>query len=229
MGVEQERPVVVVHNSVSADGATTGFLPHLGQHYNVVSELGTQARLVGSVTMKSGLDHASAPPAADPGPDADRPPTGRDDLPWWFVVDSHGLLQGRLHELRAFPGLRDVVVLVSATTPDEYVAYLSERRYQYFRAGAEHVMLAEALPWIGDTFAVNRIVVDSGPILTRIMFDHDLVDELSLLVHPTVIGDAGRRVLEGAQRKHRLDLLSVQRLEYGVVHLHYRVVDVEPL
>ncbi len=222
------RPVVVVHNSVSADGATTGFLPHLGQHNRVVSQLGADARLVGSVTMRTGLDHDSAPPAPDPGADADRPPRGREDQPPWFVVDSRGLLHGRLHELRAFPGLRDVVVLASHATPREYLKYLQERHYRYFVAGDERVMLAEALPWIRAEFGVSRILVDSGPILTHIMLDNELVDEVSLMVHPTVVGDAGRRILEGSQTKHRLDLIDVTPLEYGVVHLHYRVVDIEP-
>ncbi len=226
---DPNRPVVVVHNSVSADGATTGFLPHLGQHYGVVTQLDTQARLVGSVTMRTGLDHDSAPPAPDPGPDIDRPPSGRGEQPWWFLVDSHGRLNGRLHELRAFPGLRDVVVLVSHTTPPDYLAYLRDRQYRHFVAGDDHVMLADALPWIADTFGVGRILVDSGPVLTHIMLDHELVDELSLMVHPTVVGDAGRRILEGSRTKHRLDLISSRALEYGVVHLHYRVVDTEPL
>lgn len=218
----------MVHNSVSADGATTGFLPHLGQHYRVVSQLGADARLVGSVTMRSGLDHGSAPPAADPGPRRDRPGPDRDDMPYWFVVDSHALLQGRLHELRAFPGLRDIVVLVSHTTDPAYLTYLAERQYSFFVAGNDHVMLAEALPWIRANYAVERILVDSGPILTHVLLDHELADEVSLMVHPTVVGDAGRRVLEGSQTKHRLDLISATTLEYGVVHLHYRVLDVEP-
>lgn len=223
------RPVVVVHNSVSADGATTGFLPHLGQHYGVAAELQADARLVGSVTMRSGLDHGSAPPVHDPGPQQDRPPVGRDGEPWWFLVDSHAMLQGRLHELRAFPGLRDVVVLVSRTTDPAYLEYLAERDYRFFVAGDDHVMLAQALPWIGATFDIERILVDSGPILTHILLDHELVDEVSLLVHPTVVGDAGRRILAGSQTKHRLDLLSATTLAYGVVHLHYRVLDVEPI
>lgn len=222
------RPVVVVHNSVSADGATTGFLPHLGQHYDVAHRLGAQARLVGSVTMASGLDHESAPAAPDPGPTGDRPPTGRENQPWWFLVDSTGRLHGRLHELRAFPGLRDIVVLVSHTTPDEYTRYLGDRDYRYFVAGTDHVLLADALPWIRETFAVDRLLVDSGPVLTHVMFDHELVDELSLLVHPVVIGDSGRRVLEGSATKHRLELLHAGQLDYDVVHLHYRVRDIEP-
>lgn len=220
--------MVVVHNSVSADGATTGFLPHLGQHYAVASSLQTDARLVGSVTMLTGLDHDSAPPAPDPGPDLDRPPTGREDQPWWFLVDSTGMLAGRLHELRPFPGLRDIVVLVSHSTPREYLDYLTEREYRFFVAGDDHVMIGEALPWVRSEFGVTRILVDSGPILTHIMLDHELVDELSLLVHPVVVGDAGRRILEGSETKHRLELTVSTPLAYGVVHLHYRVVDIEP-
>ncbi|MEI2718038.1 MAG: dihydrofolate reductase family protein [Candidatus Nanopelagicales bacterium] len=223
------RPVVVVHNSISADGATTGFLPHLGQHYDIAHRLGARARLVGSVTMASGLDHVSAPAPADPGPATDVPPTDRDELPWWFLVDSTGRLDGRLHELRAFPGLRDVVVLVSRSTPRTYLDYLDERGYRYLVSGGQRVMLAQALPWIRDTFDVDRILVDSGPVLTHVMLDHELVDELSLMVHPVVVGDAGRRVLEGSATKHRLELIAAERLDYDVLHLHYRVRDIEPV
>lgn len=121
-----------------------------------------------------------------------------------------------------------MAVLVACDTDPAYLEYLSERRYPFFAAGSEHVMLAEALPWMAETFGVRRVLVDSGPILTHVMLDHDLVDEISLLVHPTVIGDAGRRVLEGSVTKHRLNLVAATTLEYGVVHLHYQVGDVEP-
>lgn len=225
---DSARPTVVVHNSMSADGATTGFLPHLGQHYGVAAELGATARLVGSVTMLTGLDHGGAAPTPDPGPQADRPPTGRDDADYWFLVDSGAHLHGRLHELRAFPGLRDVVVLVSGATTADYLAYLDERGYAYCVAGDDHVMLGEALPWIRQQYGVERIIVDSGPILTRVTLDHDLVDEISLLVHPVAVGQSGRRLFEGSPRVQRLELIASKTLEYGVVHLHYRVVGPEP-
>lgn len=219
---------MVVHNSMSADGATTGFLPHLGQHYGIAGELGATGRLVGSVTMLTGLDHGGADPLPDPGADRDRPPAGREDAEYWFLVDSGAHLNGRLHELRAFPGLRDVVVLVSRATPAAYLQYLSERDYASVAAGDDHVMLAEALPWIRREFGVDRIIVDSGPILTRVLLDHGLVDEISLLIHPVAVGESGRRLFEGSTRTQRLELIASRPLEYGVVHLHYRVLGPEP-
>lgn len=221
------RPEVVVHNSISVDGATTGFLPHLGQHYGVAVGLGAAGRLVGSMTMRSGLDHAGESPAPDPGPQADRPPIGREDAEYWFLVDSAAHLHGRLHELRAFPGLRDVVVLVSHATPKEYLDYLTDRDYRWFAAGPDHVMLAEALPWIRAEYRITRLIVDSGPVLTHILLDHGLVDEVSLLVHPVAVGESGRRLFEGSEIVQRLDLLASRALEYGVMHLHYRVLGPE--
>lgn len=218
-----ERPQVVVHNSVSVDGSVTGFEPDLGQHYAAVGPLDVDANLIGSITMATGLDADTGEPEPDPGPDSDRPPRGREGLNRWFVVDSSARLHGRLHQLRAFPFLRDVVMLISDATPPVYVDYLTERRYDHFRCGEDRVDLPAALRWMAERYGVRRVSVDSGPILVTALLAQDLVDELSLLVHPLIAGAAGRRMFDGLEDRHDLRLLSAAGGEAGVVHLRYSV------
>lgn len=224
-----ERPQVVVHNSVSVDGAATGFAPDLGQHYAALGTLGVDASLIGSATMSSGLTLQGDDRPPDPGPSADRAPEGREQLNRWFVVDSSGRLQGHLHELRAFPMLRDVVVLISATTPAAYVDYLTERQYDHYRSGAEHIDLGAALRWMHEQYGVRRVHVDSGPTLVGALLERELVDELSLLVHPLVVGSSGRRLFDDVSGDAReLALRSSERSEEGLVHLRYTLGNREP-
>jgi 2,5-diamino-6-(ribosylamino)-4(3H)-pyrimidinone 5'-phosphate reductase len=209
-----------VHASVSVDGAMTGFMPDLGAHYGAVGVLRCDAHLIGSATMRSGLDMADEAPA-DPGQDGDRPPTDRAGAPYWFVVDSRGVLHGRLHELRAFPGLRDVVVLLSASSPQAHRDYLVRRRYGSIERGAQRVDLVAALELMGQDYGVTRVLVDAGPTLTSVLLAQGLVDEVSLIVHPLVVGRDGRHVFGESTQSRAMRLDSCDELGSGLVHVRY--------
>jgi 2,5-diamino-6-(ribosylamino)-4(3H)-pyrimidinone 5'-phosphate reductase len=213
-------PEVVVHASVSVDGAMTGFMPDLGAHYGAVAALGCDAHLIGSATMRAGLDMADEAPA-DPGAERDRPPTDRAGAPYWFVVDSRGVLHGRLHELRAFPGLRDVVVLLSSSSPQAYRDYLVRRQYGCIERGTQRVDLVAALDAMGQDYGVTRVLVDAGPTLTSVLLAQGLLDEVSLIVHPVVVGRDGRHVFGESAQSCALQLDSRDELENGLVHVRY--------
>jgi len=199
----------------------TGFVPDLGAHYGVAGELACDAHLVGSRTMVTGLQMEEA--AAEP-PAEDVPPVGRDEQPWWFIVDSGGALQGSLHRLRAFPGLRDVVVMVASDTPQEYRDYLAAGDYATIERGQNRVDLPAALAEMAARFGVGRVMVDSGPVLTTILLDQGLVDEVSLVIHPAVVGSAGERLFAAAQTPVSLERRGLSELADGVLHVRYRVV-----
>jgi 2,5-diamino-6-(ribosylamino)-4(3H)-pyrimidinone 5'-phosphate reductase len=216
-----EWPELVVHASVGVDAAMTGFVPDLGVHYSVVGDLACDAHLVGYTTMVTGLQMAE--PSTDPQAE-DRPTVGRDERPWWFIVDSGGALRGSLHRLRAFPGLRDVGVLVAAETPQEYRSYLTTGGYATIEAGHSRVDLPAALAEMATRFGVRRVLVDSGPVLTTLLLDQGLVDEVSLVVHPVVVGSAGERLFAAARQPVRLERSGLSELADGLLHVRYRVL-----
>ncbi len=147
----------------------------------------------------------------DPGVAGDRPPGDRAELPYWFLVDSGGSLAGRLHSLRAFPGVRDVAVLVSRRTPQSYREYLGQRQYPTIERGDVHVDLRAALAAMAAEFGVQRVLVDSGPILTSVLLDAGLVDEVSVLVHPVVVGAGHGRIFGNASRHAHLEARGTER------------------
>jgi dihydrofolate reductase len=67
------------------------------------------------------------------------------------------------------------------------------------------------------------IVVPASLRLVRSLLDHDLVDELRLLVHPVVLG-AGERLFEESSDKQSIRLLETRTVGDGLAFLAYEMV-----
>jgi dihydrofolate reductase len=69
----------------------------------------------------------------------------------------------------------------------------------------------------------GEIVVYASRPLVHTLMEHDLVDELRLIVYPVVLGTGGR-VFGETTDKTRLRLLEARRVGDGLAHLTYEVV-----
>ena len=67
----------------------------------------------------------------------------------------------------------------------------------------------------------GNIVVHGSRQLAQTLLEHDLVDELRLMVFPVVLGQ-GKRIFGATSDKKRLELVSTQTVGDGVVILVYR-------
>jgi 2,5-diamino-6-(ribosylamino)-4(3H)-pyrimidinone 5'-phosphate reductase len=47
---------LILHNSMSLDGSLTQFTPHMSFHYQIAGEYNPEAHLIGSNTIKVGID-----------------------------------------------------------------------------------------------------------------------------------------------------------------------------
>jgi dihydrofolate reductase len=65
------------------------------------------------------------------------------------------------------------------------------------------------------------IVVHGGPQLAQTLIEHDLVDELRLMVYPIVVG-AGKRLFAETSGTKRLQLVSAKTVGDGVHILVYQ-------
>ena len=119
--------------------------------------------------------------------------------------------------------MRDVIVLISRRTPQDYREYLSQRQYPTIERGEVQVDLRAALTAMFAEFGVQRVVVDSGPVLTSVLLDARLVDEVSILVHPLVAGAGHGRIFGNASRQAHLAAGGRTDLPDGLVHLRYSV------
>ncbi|MDD1718817.1 MAG: dihydrofolate reductase family protein [Methanoregulaceae archaeon] len=215
-------PEVIIHNSVSLDGSLTGFEPDLELHYSIARDYRPDMHLIGSNTVRAGIAMFGGEVPPEGETDFQRP--DRDQtLPAWVIMDTRGSLQGLLHHCRRFEYCRDVVVLVSEKTPAAYLEHLKERKYDYLVAGNDHADLRRALELLSDTFHAKRVLTDTGRILGNLLLGQGLVSEISLLVHPVVVGENGRYgMFENVEKDIHLELIRHEVLKDRFVRLAYK-------
>jgi dihydrofolate reductase len=72
--------------------------------------------------------------------------------------------------------------------------------------------------------AGNDILIGGSGALAMTLMEHDLIDEIRMLVHPIAVG-AGKRLFEGANAPVALKLVDTQSFDSGVVALTYHAGD----
>ena len=179
-------PEIIIHNSISLDGSLVDFEVNMGLHYQIAGHYNADAHLIGSNTIKSGVEmYGELPPEEKSDCDKQERDTA---LPYWVIIDTKGICRGLLHACRKFEYCRDVIVLISRATPMEYIEYLTERNYDYHVMGQVQVDLPEALALLVDNYKVNTILTDTGSTLGGVLLNQGLVKEISLLIHPVIVG-----------------------------------------
>ncbi|MDG6222568.1 MAG: dihydrofolate reductase family protein [Candidatus Bathyarchaeota archaeon] len=180
-------PKVVLHNSVSLDESLTNFQVNMELHYQIAGNYNADAHLIGSKTMTAGFELFNEPIPEENKSDFEKP-NRSNSLPYWVTVDSKGILQGVLHACRRLEYSRDIIVLITEETPQEYVEYLQERNYHFHVVGKKHVDLKCALELLSQKYGVKTVLADTGRVLGNLLLNQSLVTEISLLVHPVIVG-----------------------------------------
>lgn len=222
---------VILHATVSLDSKLTGFPIDSGLHYEVVGAFQAGVHLIGSNAALTVMESLGGLEAARGMEDAGPPEAQEGDArPLWVVIDSKGLLEGKLHALRHSGYCREVAVAICHATPRSYIRYLRDRSHPHIISGDKRVDLPSALELIFAEFGASRILVDSGPALAGALIDRGLVNRISLLVAPYLVGGNGKGMFEAVKRvaslRHaRRNLLRDQHvhIEYDVVSRHARL------
>ena len=214
----------IMHNSVSLDGSFINFDVDMGLHYQLASRFKADAHLIGSETVRAGGELYGIPSEKESDfikPERD---TG---LPYWVIVDSKGKTKGLLHTCRNFEFCKDVIVLVSRKIDAGFIDYLKERNYDYLICGDRRVNLKKAYNALTEKYKINTIMVDSGPTINGVLLDTGLIDEISLLVFPVLVGKRSDRLLAQiniGNHNINLKLLDQKNLDKGLVSLRYQVL-----
>jgi len=132
--------------------------------------------------------------------------------------------------LRHEPYWRDTVILVSGSTPKPYLDYLQKRNVPYITAGNDHVDYRAALEELNTRYGVKTVRVDSGGKLNGVLLRAGLINEVSLLIHPYLVGGTSPRSmyqapdLIAAAGVIRLKLINVEQLPNDLIWLRYEVL-----
>jgi 2,5-diamino-6-(ribosylamino)-4(3H)-pyrimidinone 5'-phosphate reductase len=221
-------PRVILHNEVSLDGRFDWIAPDLGQFYELASCWNEDATLAGSETMLGGYpeEQLSAEDAETAGM-AEKDPDDR--RPLLVIPDSRGRLRC-WHLLRREPYWRDVVALCSRSTPGSYLAHLDRIRVDCIVAGDDRVDLRAALEELNARHGVSVVRVDAGGTLNGALLRAGLVDEVSLLIDPCLVGGTTPRSvfqvpdLTSSEGVVELRLVQLEKVRGDVVWVRYEVV-----
>ena len=219
-------PRLVIHNSISPDGSTTGFDANLDVHYGILGSYEPDAMIVGSNTAKVGTQFFCEKIPPEDKEDFKKPDIHPDDTrAYWMIADSRETLEGLMHVFRRSEYSKDIIVLVSEKTPESYINYLKERDYDFIRAGVERVDVRQGLEIAGERYGFKLVVSDSGGILNSILLEQGLVDEISLVLTPEIVGKSGTNLFRGIEKSGiQLELSRNEIVEKKYVHLVYRVL-----
>ena len=207
---------VIMLNSVSLDMAVKNFPVDMGLHYELVRKLKPDVYMFGSQTAISGLQEETSESKTD----FNKPEKKK---PYWVIIDSRGKLEFKLHNYRRSNFSGNIIVLVSKQTPDSYLTYLSARKYDYIVTGTNKVDYKEAFKLLEEKYDVETILVDSGGELNSYLFDQKLVDEISLLVLPFILGKNPTTLFREIRSSIKLELMDTQEIKNHLL-LTYKVM-----
>jgi len=215
-------PKVIIHNSVSLDGSFTDFEPNMALHYQIAGSYKPDVHLIGSNTVKAGVELYGEGVPPEEKTDFEKPKRA-ESLPYWVMPDTKGALEGLLHMCRRFEFCKDVIVLVSEETPEEYIMHLEERNYCYHVVGKKHVDLEKALNLLSAKYRTKKVLADTGRVLGNLLLNQGLVSEVSLLIHPVIVGNKSYNMFSNVSKAISLKLDKTEILDKGYVWLVYTV------
>jgi 2,5-diamino-6-(ribosylamino)-4(3H)-pyrimidinone 5'-phosphate reductase len=222
-------PKVILHTATSLDGRITGFPADLELYYTLAAQWNPDAILFGSETV---LAAARDNPALEVPPEHEemfRPPHGLPDpRPLLVIADSRGRVRC-WDAIRKWPYMRDVLVLCSSSTPQEYRDFLRYETIAAIVTGDDHIDMRTALELLNRDYGVNIIRVDSGGTLNSVLLQAGVVDEVSVLIHPYLVGGIPDPTMFDPLKAGFMDLqvplhfLKSEVLGTGILWLRYAV------
>ena len=215
-------PKVIIHNAVSVDGRIDGFEADMGQYYGLANQWRAEVMLSGTGTMLSAEWPEEVPAWCFEAAKA----LGMDEYPLKLVVvDSQGKFK-LWHLAKLQPWWKTHAVLCSDSTPKEHLEYLEGEGIDYVIKGEDKVDLRAALEELNARYGVKTVRVDSGGALNGVLIREGLVDEISILVEPYIVGgEALTSFYQSAEiDAKKLNLIHCEKVENGLVWLLYEVV-----
>jgi 2,5-diamino-6-(ribosylamino)-4(3H)-pyrimidinone 5'-phosphate reductase len=167
-------------------------------------------------------DDESQPPTLPDQPTAD-------SRPLLVIPDSRGRIR-KWPQLRQQPYWENVVALCSRTTPPTFLDYLKERQIEAIVTGDDRVDYRAALEELNARCGVKTVRVDSGGTLNGVLLRDGLVDEVSVLISPSLVGGMSPRSLFRApdlttpEGVIPLRLMHVEQMPGDIVWLRYEVI-----
>jgi 2,5-diamino-6-(ribosylamino)-4(3H)-pyrimidinone 5'-phosphate reductase len=118
---------------------------------------------------------------------------------------------------------KDIIILTSDKTPTKYINYLNERNYDNFNFGKDHVDIEKSLGFLYKKFKIKKILVDTGKILGNHLLSKGFINELSLLIHPIIMGRERYYFFDNIHSDINLNLNKIEKIDDNLVWMVYKI------
>jgi riboflavin biosynthesis pyrimidine reductase len=226
------KPHVICHMSTSIDGRTrlSRWRPKGaagGLFEKLHEELGGDAWLIGRVTGQEFAKGTAYPSATETTFPREDWFATRDAKAFGVVLDAYGKIAWGRSDIGGDP----IVVVLTEKVSDAHLAGLRGEGISYIFAGKTELDLGQALETLNRELGIKRLLLEGGGVANGAFLRAGLVDEISLILFPTVDGAKGVSSIfdsseaeAGQPAPIRTMLLdSTQQLEGGVMWLRYRL------
>lgn len=145
-----------------------------------------------------------------------------------FGVDTKGVLRwgSNTIKLSNIESPLHLVIVVTESTPKEYIQYLNDKNILSVLAGEDEIDFKKLFEIMSDKFGVKTLLLEGGGILNGSIMAADLVDEISLLVTPIVLNNNSapsvfdRKISDTIDCKN-YSLKDVKQMDKDCVWLRY--------
>ncbi len=156
----------------------------------------------------------------------------RDADAYGVVFDAHGKITWGRSDIGGDP----IVVVLTEKVSDAHLAGLRSEGVSYFFAGADAIDLPRAFAFLRSELGVERLLVEGGGGANGACLRAGLIDEISLVIYPTVDGaqgapsvfDSGKEDADVRAPVSEMTLVSSQVLDGGAVWLRYHLKNRKP-
>jgi 2,5-diamino-6-(ribosylamino)-4(3H)-pyrimidinone 5'-phosphate reductase len=218
---------IIVHNQVSLNGAYLGFNVDMEKYYKALNAYKPDLILTGSNTALQGIEMFNEIIPEEVEDDFRKPAIEKKDKrPYWVVPDSEGKLKDLLHVYRNSGYCKDIIVLISKNTSEEYKQYLHERHYDFVISGYLKVDLRSALDTVEERYKPKTIVTDCGSKLIKRLFKLGLIGQVSLIVSPVITRNKYAGLLTNLDIPRNIELkrTKIESLDDDLIHITYTVI-----
>lgn len=224
------KPYVICHMTSSVDGRILPGRWHppiedRSFYERLHEEIGCDAWLVGRVTgQEFATRDAPYPAAAEAALGRENWFARKEVGAWAVVLDAHGKIAWGRGDVGGDP----LLVVLTQSVTDSHLAGLRQDGVSYVFAGEQELDLPAALDTLNREVGIERLLLEGGGAANGALLREGLVDELSLVVAPSVEGvPGGPAVFDvhgdlGALSQMGMTLDSCQVLDGGFVWLRYR-------
>ena len=233
------RPYTICHMMASIDGCISpgkgrrteewkNLIKGYNHYYKVEKGFKADAWMCGRVTME---EYASGKntflPRVNRAKVNDTKYLAEPDFKGQYaiVVDTQGRLRWKSNLIFDTDHL---IIIVTEQTPKKFLTYLRDRKVSYIIGGREHVRFKKVLEVLKKNFSVRKLLIEGGGKLNGSLLQEGLIDEISLIVIPLIIGGSdaptlfNREPLRNTDSPSKFRLTHVRKLDNNLIWLRYK-------